>query len=185
MSPPSASRRGTSASRRGPQTADAVGLTALTRGLHGDAPNEPPCGSLDLTEDELSLAFEFFDVNGRGTLSQAELKARLAIFYPNLPDKEYKFLISEPNFSKQVRGSPSRDPHSGRTSPRAEAPHSPPAWPHRRCERSSRTRQTGCTTQCGTPLPCTTRTRRGLPIQPRCEPSSRTWDTARSLTTTS
>jgi hypothetical protein len=32
-------------------------------------------------------------------LTPADLKARLSIFYKNLPAREYKFLISEPEFT--------------------------------------------------------------------------------------
>lgn len=62
-----------------------------------------PAPQFDLTDEEVSAAFEFFDVRGRGTIMPADLRERLAIFYPDLPPKEYKLLISEPNFNKQAR----------------------------------------------------------------------------------
>ena len=52
-------------------------------------------GSLHVDDDELAAAFDFFDVEGRGKLTVADLKARLGAFYKNLPSKEYKALISE------------------------------------------------------------------------------------------
>ena len=83
-------------------------------------------GSLPIDEDELSAAFDFFDVEGRGKLTVADLKLRLGAFYKNLPvrrrlhchlgcqpaparpafacpqPKEYKTLINEPNFTKET-----------------------------------------------------------------------------------
>jgi len=50
-------------------------------------------------EDELKAAFDFFDVHKKGTLTPADLKQRLGVFYKNLPAREYKFLISEPDFT--------------------------------------------------------------------------------------
>mmetsp|Transcript_16775 Transcript_16775/g.39548 ORF Transcript_16775/g.39548 Transcript_16775/m.39548 type:complete len:160 (+) Transcript_16775:59-538(+) len=41
----------------------------------------------------------FFDVGKKGVLTPADLKARLSVFYKNLPAREYKFLISEPEFT--------------------------------------------------------------------------------------
>eukprot|EP00741_Cyanophora_paradoxa_P006467 tig00001003_g6262.t1 len=54
---------------------------------------------IKIDEEELRAAFEFFDVNGKGKLTPADLKARLTAFYKNLPVREYKFLISEPDFT--------------------------------------------------------------------------------------
>ena len=42
-------------------------------------------GSLPIDEAELSAAFDFFDVEGRGKLTVADLKLRLGAFYKNLP----------------------------------------------------------------------------------------------------
>jgi Ca2+-binding EF-hand superfamily protein len=56
-------------------------------------------GGVLIDEEELKAAFDFFDVSKKGTLTPADLKARLSVFYKNLPAREYKFLISEPEFS--------------------------------------------------------------------------------------
>ena len=45
-------------------------------------------GSLPIDEDELSAAFDFFDVEGRGKLTVADLKLRLGAFYKNLPVRQ-------------------------------------------------------------------------------------------------
>ncbi len=72
-------------------------------------------------EEDLKAAFEFFDINKRGVITAADLKSRLSrisfisispnnhislrtrlgIFYKNLPAREYKFLINEPDFTYQ------------------------------------------------------------------------------------
>mmetsp|Transcript_82820 Transcript_82820/g.138211 ORF Transcript_82820/g.138211 Transcript_82820/m.138211 type:complete len:171 (+) Transcript_82820:22-534(+) len=52
-----------------------------------------------ITREEVESAFNFFDVAGRGVLRPKDLKARLSAFYPNMTNKEYRFLISEPNFT--------------------------------------------------------------------------------------
>jgi len=57
---------------------------------------------VNFSEHLVDQAFDFFDVCGKGTLTPADLKARLSIFYPDLPEKEYHMLISEPNFNKQA-----------------------------------------------------------------------------------
>jgi hypothetical protein len=87
----------------------------------------PLCVTLNarcaVDEDELKAAFEFFDVQGKGVLTPADLKqrcepaqlsplapqsvpsspkglgSRLGVFYKNLPAREYKFLVSEPDFT--------------------------------------------------------------------------------------
>ena len=59
-------------------------------------------GSLHVDDDELSAAFDFFDIEHKGKLTVADLKARLGAFYKNLPTKEYKALISEANFTKDT-----------------------------------------------------------------------------------
>ena len=40
-------------------------------------------------------AFDFFDVEGRGKLSAADLRQRLGVFYKNLPPRECKLLIPD------------------------------------------------------------------------------------------
>ena len=66
-------------------------------------------------------AFDFFDVEGRGKLTVADLKARLGAFYKNLPSKEYKALISEVGgaIRPQLRGN-SQPPPPPLASPTAE-----------------------------------------------------------------
>ena len=83
-------------------------------------------GSLHVDDDELAAAFDFFDVEGRGKLTVADLKARLGAFYKNLPSKEYKALISEVADARFARncaqvppGAPPRSPLTARR----DAPH--------------------------------------------------------------
>ena len=52
-----------------------------------------------ITREEVEQAFNFFDVSGTGVLRPRDLKARLNAFYPHMTNKEYRFLISEPNFT--------------------------------------------------------------------------------------
>eukprot|EP01062_Namystynia_karyoxenos_P082467 TRINITY_DN9298_c0_g2_i1.p2 TRINITY_DN9298_c0_g2~~TRINITY_DN9298_c0_g2_i1.p2 ORF type:complete len:197 (+),score=101.78 TRINITY_DN9298_c0_g2_i1:141-731(+) len=52
-----------------------------------------------ITREEVEAAFNFFDVQGKGVLRPKDLKARLSAFYPQMTNKEYRFLISEPNFT--------------------------------------------------------------------------------------
>jgi Ca2+-binding EF-hand superfamily protein len=52
-----------------------------------------------ITREEVEQAFAFFDVSGTGVLKPRDLKARLSAFYPHMTNKEYRFLISEPNFT--------------------------------------------------------------------------------------
>jgi len=61
-------------------------------------PKAPEQG-IHLTREEVEAAFSFFDVSGKGVLRPKDLKARLSAFYPNMTNKEYRFLISEPNFT--------------------------------------------------------------------------------------
>ena len=52
-----------------------------------------------VTREEVEQAFAFFDASGTGTLRARDLKTRLSAFYPHMTNKEYRFLISEPNFT--------------------------------------------------------------------------------------
>ena len=54
---------------------------------------------IKITREEVESAFNFFDVSGKGVLRPKDLKSRLSAFYPNMTNKEYRFLISEPNFT--------------------------------------------------------------------------------------
>jgi len=57
---------------------------------------------IKVTREEVEAAFSFFDVQGKGMLRPKDLKARLSAFYPNMTNKEYRFLISEPNFTVET-----------------------------------------------------------------------------------
>jgi len=59
-------------------------------------------GTLPIDDDELSAAFDFFDVDGTGKLTAAGLKQRLGAFYRNLPQKEIKLLLGEGPFTKDT-----------------------------------------------------------------------------------
>lgn len=59
-------------------------------------------GHIRIDDDELSAAFDFFDVDGKGRLTAKDLHNRLSTFYPNLPAKDVKALITEPVFTKEV-----------------------------------------------------------------------------------
>ncbi|KAJ9466306.1 Calmodulin [Diplonema papillatum] len=52
-----------------------------------------------LTREDIDMAFKFLDGDDKGTLNQKDLKQKLEIFFPNFTTKEYKLLISEPNFT--------------------------------------------------------------------------------------
>ena len=56
-------------------------------------------GGVKITREEVEQAFAFFDVSNTGVLRPRDLKARLSAFYPHMTSKEYRFLISEPNFT--------------------------------------------------------------------------------------
>ena len=49
----------------------------------------------NVTDEELKSAFDFFDVEGSGKITQAQLKKRLGVFYKDMPNKEYKFLMND------------------------------------------------------------------------------------------
>ena len=52
-------------------------------------------GGVLVTDEELKSAFDFFDVEGSGKITQAQLKKRLGVFYKDMPNKEYKFLMND------------------------------------------------------------------------------------------
>ena len=134
-------------------------------------------GSLHVDDDELAAAFDFFDVEGRGKLTVADLKARLGAFYKNLPSKEYKALISEPNFTKETLRALLANNELGNYDPVKEAFKVGYAPLARNCARNSQR-----------VLPLARSTTRRAPassITRRCAPSSRTSGTARSPTRTS
>ena len=51
-------------------------------------------GGVLVTEEELEAAFAFFDVDGSGKITTANLRKRLGIFYKNMPAKDYRFLMN-------------------------------------------------------------------------------------------
>ena len=56
-----------------------------------------------VTDDELKSAFEFFDVEGSTKkITQAQLKKRLGVFYKDMPNKEYKFLMNDQSRSQAL-----------------------------------------------------------------------------------
>ena len=58
--------------------------------------------ALIISKKEVEEAFRFLDVRQRKKLTPKDLKIRLKSFYPNMTNKEYKFLISEPEFTMQT-----------------------------------------------------------------------------------
>ncbi|KAL9644354.1 hypothetical protein ABK040_005812 [Willaertia magna] len=54
---------------------------------------------LKLSKKEIEEVFKFLDVKKKKTLTPKDLKERLRIFYPSMSNKEFKFLISEPEFT--------------------------------------------------------------------------------------
>eukprot|EP01061_Rhynchopus_euleeides_P006096 TRINITY_DN15172_c0_g1_i1.p1 TRINITY_DN15172_c0_g1~~TRINITY_DN15172_c0_g1_i1.p1 ORF type:complete len:179 (+),score=89.76 TRINITY_DN15172_c0_g1_i1:210-746(+) len=65
----------------------------------GDQKTKADGQGVRITREEVESAFAFFDVQGKGVLRPKDLKARLGAFYPQMTNKEYRFLISEPNFT--------------------------------------------------------------------------------------
>lgn len=57
---------------------------------------------LPISEEELNSAFDFFDIEGQGKITPADLKARLGAFYKNLPPKEIKLLLGDGPFTKET-----------------------------------------------------------------------------------
>lgn len=51
-------------------------------------------GGVYVNPSELHQAFEFFDMDGKGFITLADLKKRLGVFYQNLSLREYKFLMN-------------------------------------------------------------------------------------------
>eukprot|EP00933_Yihiella_yeosuensis_P014808 TRINITY_DN13117_c0_g3_i1.p1 TRINITY_DN13117_c0_g3~~TRINITY_DN13117_c0_g3_i1.p1 ORF type:complete len:180 (+),score=41.42 TRINITY_DN13117_c0_g3_i1:139-678(+) len=70
-----------------------------TRGASGskDVPVHLPRndkGGILITEDELKVAWDFFDTAGKGKLSMSEIKKRLQTFYKDISTREVKFLMN-------------------------------------------------------------------------------------------
>lgn len=89
------SRRRRERAEMSKDTRAAAGANATT----DDEVRRNEFGGVYVDEEELKAAFDFFDVGKKGTLTPADLKQRLGVFYKNLPAREYKFLISEPDFN--------------------------------------------------------------------------------------
>merc|ERR1711988_596913 len=56
---------------------------------------EPKRVGIPVDPDEIKAAFEFFDVNKKGKLNAADLKARCSIFYKTMTPKDYKLLVGD------------------------------------------------------------------------------------------
>eukprot|EP00930_Biecheleria_cincta_P063278 TRINITY_DN48797_c0_g1_i1.p1 TRINITY_DN48797_c0_g1~~TRINITY_DN48797_c0_g1_i1.p1 ORF type:complete len:199 (+),score=54.52 TRINITY_DN48797_c0_g1_i1:49-597(+) len=51
-------------------------------------------GGILITEDELRVAWDFFDTNSKGKLTMSEIKKRLQTFYKDITTREVKFLLN-------------------------------------------------------------------------------------------
>mmetsp|Transcript_24736 Transcript_24736/g.70592 ORF Transcript_24736/g.70592 Transcript_24736/m.70592 type:complete len:183 (-) Transcript_24736:186-734(-) len=51
-------------------------------------------GGLLITEDELRIAWDFFDTAGKNKLTSGDIKKRLQTFYKDISTKEVKFLLN-------------------------------------------------------------------------------------------
>src|SRR5690349_21019449 len=49
---------------------------------------------IPVSKTELQQAFDFFDMDKKGHLTMDDLKARLPIFYKNLPNRELRLLMN-------------------------------------------------------------------------------------------
>merc|ERR550534_2577778 len=50
---------------------------------------------LQISQEELRIAWDFFDSNGAGKLTAGDVKRRLQPFYKNISNKEIKFLLND------------------------------------------------------------------------------------------
>ena len=78
-------------------------------------------GSFRVDEEELNAAFDFFDIDGTGKLTAANLKQRLGAFYRNLPQKEIKLLLGDGTFTKDALRSLLQNNDLGAFDPTKEA----------------------------------------------------------------
>jgi Ca2+-binding EF-hand superfamily protein len=51
-------------------------------------------GGVLVTNAEIHAAFEFFDLDRSGQITLSNLKKRLGVFYKNMPNKEFRFLMN-------------------------------------------------------------------------------------------
>ena len=51
-------------------------------------------GGVLVTPQEIQSAFQFFDLDGTGKITMGNLKKRLSVFYSNMPNKEFRFLMN-------------------------------------------------------------------------------------------
>lgn len=51
-------------------------------------------GGLHINEDELAIAWDFFDTKKTGRITAGDVKRRLSCFYKNISSKEIKFLLN-------------------------------------------------------------------------------------------
>ena len=59
-------------------------------------------GGVLVTPEEIEAAFEFFDLDGSGKITMGNLKKRLSVFYKNMPNKEFRFLMNnKPEMTKE------------------------------------------------------------------------------------
>ena len=73
--------------------------------LFGLAPEEldmADFGSLQIDEEELSAAFELFDVDRMGKITPASLKERFGAFFKKLPQNQLKLLLGDGAFTQQA-----------------------------------------------------------------------------------
>lgn len=69
------------------------------RASEDDADNVKPSDHLSISNEDIDIAFRFFDVHKRGKLTAKDLKHRLKVFYPHMSNNEYKFLIGDEHFT--------------------------------------------------------------------------------------
>mmetsp|Transcript_82859 Transcript_82859/g.173490 ORF Transcript_82859/g.173490 Transcript_82859/m.173490 type:complete len:172 (-) Transcript_82859:96-611(-) len=51
-------------------------------------------GGLLITQEELKVAWDFFDTNGKNKLTSSDVKKRLQTFYKDISTREVKFLLN-------------------------------------------------------------------------------------------
>mmetsp|Transcript_75686 Transcript_75686/g.152079 ORF Transcript_75686/g.152079 Transcript_75686/m.152079 type:complete len:206 (-) Transcript_75686:133-750(-) len=59
-------------------------------------------GGVQVTDAEITAAFQFFDVDGRGKVTTANLRKRLGVFYKDMPARDLRFLMNnKPELTEQ------------------------------------------------------------------------------------